>query len=118
MLKLKVKSLKYNKANFNAVMKLSEDTFYEASWWKKNIFKAFKPIRYPKISIIIYADASLKDWGASMGNVSTGGARIPDERLMLINVLELKTILQALKSYVKTSHKHIKIMSKNTTAIH
>ena len=50
MLKLKDKSLKYNKGNFNAVIKLSEDALYEIAWWKKNIFKVFKPIRYPKIS--------------------------------------------------------------------
>ena len=40
-----------------------------------------------------------------------------DEKLMRINVLELKKILLILKSFVKTSHKHIKIMSDNTTAI-
>ena len=118
MLRLKDKSLKYNKANFNAVIKLSEDALYEIAWWKKNIFKAFKPIRYPKISIIIYTDASLEAWGASMGNVSTGGAWLRDEKLMHINVLELKAILLALNSFVKTSHKHIKIMSDNTTSIH
>ena len=72
MLKLKDKSLKYNKGNFNAVIKLSEDALYEIAWWKKNIFKVFKPIRYPKISIIIYTDASLEGWGASMGNVGHG----------------------------------------------
>ena len=53
-----------------------------------------------------------------MSNVSTGGAWLPDEKLMHINVLELKAILLALKSFVKTSHKHIKIMSDNTTAIY
>ena len=61
-------------SNFNAVIKLSKDTLYEISWLKKNIFKAFKPIRYPKISIIISADALLEGWGASMGNVSRGEA--------------------------------------------
>ena len=78
----------------------------------------FKSIRYPKISITIYTEASLEDWGASMGNVSTGEAWLPDNELMHINVLELKAILLALKSFVKTSHKRIKIMSDNTTAIH
>ena len=53
MLKLKDRSLKYNKGNFNAVIKLPENTLYETAWWKKNIFKALKPIRYPEISIII-----------------------------------------------------------------
>ena len=66
----------------------------------------------------MYTDASLEGWDASMGNVSTGGAWLPDEKLMHINALELKGILLALKSFVKTSHKHIKIMSDNTTAIH
>ena len=118
MLKLKHKSLKYNKGNFNAVIKLSEDTLHEISWWKKNIFKVFKPIRYPKFSITIYTDASLEGWGAFMGNMSTGGAWLPDKNLIHVNVLELTVILPALKSFVKTSHKHIKIMSDNTTAIH
>ena len=118
MLKLKDKSLKYNNGNFNAIMKLSEDALYEIAWWKKNIFKVFKPIRCSKISIIICTDTSLECSGASMDNVSTGGAWLPDEKLMHINVLELKAISLALKSFVKTSHKHIKIMSDNTTAIH
>ena len=76
MLKCKDKSLKYNKGNFNALIKLiklSEDTLHEMSRWKKNVFKVFKPIRYLKMSIKIYADASLAGWGSSMGNVSTGG---------------------------------------------
>ena len=59
--------------------------------------------------------------GASMGNVSTGGTWLPYEKLMHINALELKAILLALKSFVKTSHQHIKIikiMSDKTTAIY
>ena len=78
MLKFKDKSLKYNKGNFNAVIKLSEDTLHEILWWKKNIFKVLKAIRYTKFSITIYTDASLECWGVSMDNVSTGGAWLPD----------------------------------------
>ena len=51
-----------------------------------------------------------------MSNLSTGGAWLPDEKLMHTNVLELKAILLALKSFVKTSHKHIKIMSDSSKA--
>ena len=86
---------------------MSEDTLHEISSWKKNIFKVFKPIRYPKISIAIYTDGSIEAWGASMGNVSIGETWLPDEKLMHINVLELKAILLALKSFVKTSHKYV-----------
>ena len=69
---------------------MSENTLNEISWWKKNIFKVFKAIRYLKISIKNYTNASPEGWGASMGNVPTGGACLPDEKLMHINVLELK----------------------------
>ena len=55
MLKFKDKSLKYIKGDFNTMIKL-----HETSWWKNNIFKVFEPIRYPKISITIYTDASLE----------------------------------------------------------
>ena len=73
----------------------------------EKVFKVFKPVRYPKISTIIYTDLSFQGWGASMGNVSTGGSWLSDENLMHLNVLELKAILLALKSFVKTSHKYI-----------
>ena len=53
-----------------------------------------------------------------MGNVSAGGAWLPNENLMHINVLKLKANLLALKSFVKTSHKYIQIMSENTATIH
>ena len=52
-LKYKEKSLKYNKGNFNAITKLSEDTLHRMLCWKSNIFEVFKPIRYPNISITI-----------------------------------------------------------------
>ena len=53
-----------------------------------------------------------------MGNVSAGGAWLPNENPMHINVLKLKANLLALKSFVKTSHKYIQIMSENTATIH
>ena len=53
-----------------------------------------------------------------MGYVSTGAAWLPDEKLMHIDILELKAILLAVILFVKAIHKHIKIMSDNTTAIH
>ena len=44
-LKFKDKSLKYDKGNFIAVLKLSADTLHEISWWKNNIYKVFKYIK-------------------------------------------------------------------------
>ena len=53
-----------------------------------------------------------------MSNVFTDGAWLLNDKLMHINVLKLKANLLALRSFVKTSHKYIKIMSANTKAIH
>ena len=50
------KFLKSNKENVNTIMKLSE-TLHEISWWKNNAYKVFKPVRFLKISVMIYADA-------------------------------------------------------------
>ena len=58
----------------------------------KQYFYAFNPIRKVKISKVIYNDASLEGWGASYGNTPTGGAWLPDEKRLHINVLELKAI--------------------------
>ena len=99
MLKFKEQSLKFSKGTFNAIIKLS-DTFQEILRWENNIMKVLKPIRYPKISIAIFTDDSLEGWGACMGNVSTEGAWFSRERIMHIDMLELKAIY-------KTIHKHI-----------
>ena len=59
---------------FQCNNKISEDTFHEISWWKKNIFKVLKPIRYPKVSINICKYTSIEGWSASIGDVSRGEA--------------------------------------------
>ena len=100
MLKFKEQSLKFSKGTFNAIIKLS-DTFQEILRWKNNIMKVLKPIRYPKISIAIFTDDSLEGWGACMGNVSTEGAWFSRERIMHIDMLELKAILLVLKPLIK-----------------
>ena len=56
--------------------------------------------------------------GGGGGGGGGGWAWLRDEKQMHINVLELKAVLLSRKSFVKTSYKHIKIMSENTTAIH
>ena len=92
----------------------------EIEWWKRNIFNTFKSIRYPKITKTIYTDASLVGWGASYNNKSTGGAWLPDEKQLHINILELKAIFFALRTFCKEEkfgNEHIKILSDNTTAI-
>ena len=89
----------------------------DIKWWENNIFYAFKPIRKVKIRKVIYTDASHEGWGVSYGNTPTGGAWLPNEKRLHINVLKLKAIFLALKAFIKTKNEHVKIMCDNTTAI-
>lgn len=73
---------------------------------------------YKTFSITICKDASLEDLDASMVNVSSGEAWLLDEKLIHLNVFDIKVILLALRPFVKTSHEHIKLMFDNTTETH
>ena len=117
ILKNKDDFLKANKGNFNARIDLTKNALQEIKWWENNIFYAFKLITKVRISKVIYTDVSLEGWGASYGNTPTGGAWLPDEKRLHINVLELKAIFLALKAFIKTKNEHVKIMCDNTTAI-
>ena len=69
-------------------------------------------------SITICKDASLEDLDASMVNVSSGEAWLLDEKLIHLNVFDIKVILLALRPFVKTSHEHIKFMFDHRNPLH
>ena len=104
MLKNKDDFLKANKADFNTRIDLTKNALQEIKWWENNIFYAFKLITKVRISKVIYTDVSLEGWGASYGNTPTGGAWLPDEKRLHINVLELKAIFLALKAFIKNKN--------------
>ena len=65
----------------------------------------------------IYADASEEGWGAHVNDVSTGGRWTEFESSLHINVLELKAIFFALKSFCKQDRIHVHLVTDNTTAL-
>ena len=73
---------------------------------------------YEIFSITICKDASLEDLDASMVNVSSGEAWLLDEKLIHLNVFDIKVILLALRPFVKTSHEHIKFMFDHRNPLH
>lgn len=74
-LKHKTMALKQNKGNYQACIKLSQETVAELQWWCNNIETAEYPICTPKakIDVTLYTDASSKGWGAVIGGEKTGG---------------------------------------------
>ena len=71
----KTMALRQNKGNYQACIKLSQESVAELQWWCNNIETAEYPICTPKAKIDItpYTDASSKGWGAVIGGEKTGG---------------------------------------------
>lgn len=114
----KISALKKSKGNFDADMVLSTLAIEEVSWWRANIFSAFRHIKVPEIDLIIHTDASNKGWGISDDISPSGGLWNTEEKLQHINWLELKAIDIGLQAYTRESNfQHIRIMCDNTTAI-
>ena len=71
----KTMALKQNKGNYQACIKLSQESLAELQWWCNNIETAEYPICTPKanIDITLYTDAPSKGWGAVIDGEKTGG---------------------------------------------
>ena len=116
----KTDALRQNKGNYEADIRLSQESVAELQWWCDNIDQADYPICTPnsKADITLYTDASNKGWGVVMGAKTTGGRWTEAESENHINYLELMASffgLQAFCSNMKSIH--IRIYSDNTTAV-
>jgi len=116
----KTMALRQNKGNYQAHIKLSQDSLAELQWWCNNIETADYPICTPnaKIDVTLYTDASNKGWGAVMSGEKTGGRWTDTESDNHINCLELMAILFGLKAFcTHMKSVHIRVYSDNTTAV-
>ena len=113
----KVKALSENRGNFDANLLLSVAAKGDLQWWLGTIPHMYAPIHLPPITNFITCDASSKGWGEVMGTVSTGGAWLPSELTLHIN-MEMIAILYALRCFDdKLKNLHIRVLSDNTTAV-
>ena len=85
----KKSTIKINEGNFDKFMILSKAKVY---WWKSNIMGFFTPILRPNPYLVLYIDASLAGWRASMATSKKGSFLICESQ-QNINILELKTVL-------------------------
>ena len=113
-------ALKEHRGNFDKRMSLSSEAKTELLWWANNIHAAYKPINSGKPQITIETDASLSGWGAVCRslNLNASGIWGPLETDLHINVLELKAVLLALKSFAEhVSAEHVLVLSDNMTTV-
>ena len=81
-------------------MTLSHEAFTEVRWWAKNINEVFRPIKTPKVDLVIYSDASLEGWGGGCYNTSSIGGRWSESELPShINTLELQAAKLTVQVY-------------------
>ena len=113
----KINALRSNAGNFEAQMKLSHKAKQDVFWWNNNIALSEKHLNVCVPDVVLFTDASYDGWGAHIGDLVAGGRWNVDELDYHINVLELKAILLALKSFCKERAQHVKIMTDNTTAL-
>ena len=71
-------------------------------WWKnpKNLEKGC-PLHPQEHNTLIFTDASNQGWGAHLENLTVNGNWTDQEKLLHINVLELKAVFLALKKLSK-----------------
>ena len=113
----KNEALVSSKGNFAETMSISALGMLDISWWMDNISLSGKHICYSSPDFELFVDASELGWGAHANNVETGGRWTFQESQDHINVLELRAIYFALKSFCKQSNLHVKVFTDNTTAL-
>ena len=88
-------------------------------WWKdpKNLKKGC-PLHPQEHNTLIFTDASNQGWGAHLENLTISGTWTSQEKNLHINVLELKAVFLALKSFQnQILNKRILIATDNATVI-
>ena len=88
-------------------------------WWLlRNNVMVQAPLHPPKYVTSIYTDASAQGWGAHCAHMIAQGHWSTQQSKLHINVLELKAVLLALKTFVPQLSLHqriIQVASDNTT---
>ena len=110
----------FKKESFQSVLNIIRPNCWMASVDLKYAFYYTFPIHpdHEKFLKFKWQDASEQGWGAADGNTAIVGRWSSLERNH-INVLELKAILLALKSYFRhnCNVKHVHILTDNSTAL-
>jgi hypothetical protein len=116
----KIKTLKESKGDFDANMKLSQQSLADLNWWYDNVSQTSAPIVRETTKVELTTDASGIAWGAVLNDISTGGHWSIHEHQhgVDINILELHAVLLGLKCFVnQIKGKAIKINIDNSTAV-
>ena len=114
-----IQQLALNQGSYDSRVSLHPLAKEELRWWIANIHRVNGSLLHPpSCEMTITSDASKLGWGAACGHRTTKGSWSAQERLLHINVLELKAAFLAIQSFLKhKSNISIKLRLDNTTAV-
>ena len=114
----KTNALKIFKGCCDAIMVLSPQSIIDVQWWYNKISCSKNNITKGEPVIEISSDASSFGWGTVCNNIRTRGTFNLDEMEYHINTKELLAAKFSLKTFVKVSDAHVKLLSGNTAIVH
>ena len=105
--------------SYETMITLKREARLELHWWIENIsIYNGREITIINPEIVISSDASLIGWGAASQGRSTGGTWGKEEKSLHINVLELKAVDLAIRTFTKDKPvKAIHMQIDNTCAL-
>ena len=88
-------------------------------WWKnpKNVLTGC-PLHVEEHNLLLFTDASIKGWGAHLGDLTISGLWSDTEANLHINILEMKAVFLAIRSF--QSHllnQRVLVASDNVTVV-
>ena len=114
-----IQQLALNQGSYDSRISLHTLANEELRWWIANIHRVNGSVLHPpSCEMTITLGASKLGWGAACGHRTTKDSWSAQERLLHINVLELKVAFLAIQSFLKhKSNMSIKLRLDNTTAV-
>lgn len=104
--------------DYEASINIPSGAHSDLNWWSTKLLTISDSLRRDHFTLSFDSDSSLTGWGAVSGTEEVSGWWTAEERLLHINVLELKAIFLALQHFARSAYDtNILIRSDNKTAI-
>ena len=97
---------------------LPEEARRDLPWWmmKDHLLTGFR-FGAPAPDLHLYSDASSSGWGAHLLNQNVSGVWSDQEKLLHINLLEMKALFLGLQAFQDVAGHHVTAMCDNSTVV-
>ena len=90
----------------------------EVAWWSSPAVLQGLPLTTKETEVTLFTDASSSGWGAQLGSRSTQGQWSASQRSCYINVLEMQTVIYAVRDFLPhLRYWVVRLMCDNTVTV-